>query len=75
MIVDQSLDVELQVSVLMAGNDVPTGSLDAIEWLSSPQWEPAWTSTFVPQSDGSVVDEGSNAPVRCSYGLSSPSLS
>ena len=30
MIVDRSLDVELQVSVLMAGNEVPTGSLDAI---------------------------------------------
>jgi hypothetical protein len=30
MIVDRSLDIELQVSVLMAGNEVPTGSLDAI---------------------------------------------
>lgn len=30
MIVDRILDVELQVSVLMAGNEVPTGSLDAI---------------------------------------------
>jgi ABC-type protease/lipase transport system fused ATPase/permease subunit len=30
LIVDQSLDVELQLSVLMAGNEVPAGYLDAI---------------------------------------------
>jgi hypothetical protein len=30
LIVDESLDVDLQLSVLMAGDEVPTGSIDAI---------------------------------------------